>query len=92
MWIVLLDQFDFPTAGPALQLLLARDGGMNVTVNFIVDEAMNAVSRCEAFDKTLAMLVDATHEVGSSHRCTAFRGPRLQECRRNTAPLDPADN
>ena len=63
VWIVLLDQRDFPIPAPSFQVLLALEGGAHVVGLLKVDKPMHAVSVGKAFDDVIPMLVDPPDEV-----------------------------
>src|SRR5262249_35028249 len=61
--IGLLDQGNLPRATPFLHLLLAGDGGFGVLVHFVVDKAIAAVPRREAWHGLHLVLRGAACEV-----------------------------
>jgi hypothetical protein len=64
MRIVALDQIDLPLAVPALELLLAQDGGLHAAEHLEPDEAMDGVTPGETGNAIGAMLVKSAYKVG----------------------------
>ena len=62
--IFAFDDVDLPLAVPALELLLARDGGMHVAEQLEPDERVNLIPRSEALHFAGAVLVESSYRVG----------------------------
>ncbi len=63
IFILFLDQLGFPCARAALHSFLLGNGRANVVVRFIIDEAMNLVLFCEAWNGVSPVFVNTAHEV-----------------------------
>ncbi len=61
--VLALDQVDLPLPMPALELLLASDGGRHVAKYFVSDQRVDAVALCEALDLAVSMLPQPSNEV-----------------------------
>jgi len=61
--IVLLNELDLPGAIPLLELLLPTNGFLDVFMDFVVDQAVNAVSFCEAGSDIRFVLVSSSYEI-----------------------------
>jgi hypothetical protein len=59
-----VDKVDLPVAVPAFQLLLSENGALHVTEHFIVNEAIDLVTRSEAACAAIPVLAEPPHEVG----------------------------
>ncbi len=75
--ILALDEVDLPSPMPALQLLLARDGGGHVGEHLKADEGVDVVAACEAGTGPFAMLPEPCGEVAGNanvERAMGFAG------------------
>ena len=63
VWVSLLDQLDLPRAVPALQLLLALNGGTNLTKVFEIDETSHTLFLGEPLRQLFSMLVEAPDKI-----------------------------
>ena len=64
--ILAFNQVDLPLPVPALQLLLARDGGADIAELLEPDEAMDVVAACEALDLTVSMLPKSRDQIAGN--------------------------
>src|SRR6185503_14359415 len=78
--VVLFDEPDLSSPNPALDLLLASDGVMNVRKLLEIDEARNAVDACETGDEAALVLVDTP--------CEVVGDPRVQHPRATGHDVD----
>ena len=73
LWVALLDQVNLPLAVPLLDLLLAVDCFSHVSMEFIVDQLVNAVPLREPICEVVSVFVDTSHKVTGHPGCTASR-------------------
>ena len=57
--VLLFDQAEFPLAVPFLELLLAKNRGIHILVQLVVDQRMHPVFLGESFDRVISMLPNA---------------------------------
>src|SRR5450830_956665 len=63
LWVALFDQIHLPLAVPLLDLLLAVDCLSHVSVEFIVDQAVNGVPLREPICEVVSVFIDTSHKV-----------------------------
>src|SRR5450830_809564 len=63
LWVTLFNQAHLPLAVPLLDLLLAVDCLTHVAVEFVVDQAVNAVPLRESICEVVSVFVDASHKI-----------------------------
>jgi hypothetical protein len=64
IWILALDEIDFPLAMPAFELLLACDGRRHVIKLLKSDKMVDTVALGEAFDRPRPMLPKTRNQIG----------------------------
>src|SRR5450830_1073633 len=63
LWVTLFNQAHLPLAVPLLDLLLAVDCLTHVAVEFVVDQAVNAVPLRESICEVVSVFVDASRKI-----------------------------
>ena len=68
LWVHSADQVNLARSTPALDLLLAGDGVLDVIALFEVDEFVDVVPARESFEELVLVLIDSSFQVVSDSR------------------------
>lgn len=63
VWVLALDEAQFPCAIPFLHLLFAQDGGLDVVGDFIIHQMVEVVFLGETFHAFLLVLMNTLYQV-----------------------------